>query len=222
MKPSRSISIFIIDDDPLIFFTLTKIIEKHYDLYVMGGVQNGHDAMLFLQDNQPDVVLLDIEMPHMNGIECLLQIRRRYPEICVVLLTSYMEEHYIIEGLAGGARSYLLKTSTFDGLDRYIRDAFNNTVVIPIPVAAKLASFLQEKKHSGEKSVSTLFFQTYNLSRTEQQIVKLLAKRLSTTEIANQLVLQVGTVKNYLVTIFKKLNVQNRHEAIVLIEMHLI
>jgi DNA-binding NarL/FixJ family response regulator len=85
-----------------------------------------------------------------------------------------------------------------------------------------VAAFLQEKNHISEKSVSTLFFQTYDLKRTEQEIVKLLAKRLSITEIADQLVLQIGTVKNYLVNIFKTLNVQNRQEAIALIEMYLI
>jgi len=222
VKPSKSISIFIVDDDPLILLTLTKVIVRHYDLYIVGGGKNGHEAMAFLQDNQPDVVLLDIEMPHMNGIECLQQIRSRYLAICVILLTSFIDEHYIIEGLAGGARSYLLKTTKFDDLDRYIRDAFNNTVVLPIPIAAKLSAFLQQKKDLSEKSVSMLFFQTYDLKRTEQEIVKLLAKRLSTTEIADHLVLQIGTVKNYLVNIFKILNVQNRHEAIALIEMYLI
>lgn len=223
MNPSKPIRILIVDDDPLILFTLEKVIAKQHDLYLVGSATNGQDALQFLQDkDQPDVVLLDIEMPIMNGIECLQQIRKRYPAICVILLTTFDEEQYIIEGLASGARSYLLKTTRYDELDHYIREVLNNTFVMPSSIAIKLATFLHTKRELSEKSISTLFFQTYELTRTEQQIVKLLAKRFSTTEIADELVIQIGTVKNHLVTIFKKLHVQNRYEAIAFIEAHLI
>lgn len=222
MKPSKPISILIVDDDPLILFTLEKVVAKQHDLHLVGSATNGQDALVFLQDKyQPDVVLLDIEMPIMNGIECLQQIRKLYPAICVILLTTFSEEQYIVEGLASGARSYLLKTTTYDELGHYIREVLNNTFVMPTEIAIKLATFLHTKKEFSEKSLSTLFFQTYELTRSEQQIVKLLAKRFSTIEIAEELVIQVGTVKNHLVTIFKKLHVQNRQEAIDFIETHL-
>jgi DNA-binding NarL/FixJ family response regulator len=124
---SNPITVLIVDDDPLILFTLEKVIQKNNDLHVIGKVQNGYETLAFLQTTQPDVVLLDIEMPVMNGIECLQQIRRRYPTMTVVLLTTFAEEQYIIEGLAYGAQSYLLKTTPFTYLDQYIRDAFNGT-----------------------------------------------------------------------------------------------
>jgi DNA-binding NarL/FixJ family response regulator len=166
--------------------------------------------------------LLDIQMPYMSGIDCLQQIRKLYPAIVVILLTSFDEEHYIIEGLARGARSYLLKTATFEYLDQYIRDAINGTFVMPSHIATKLAIFLQQSIDLSKKSLSPLFFQTYELTRTEQQIAKFLAKRLSNTEIAEQLGVQSGTIRNHLVTIFSKLHVQNRQEAILFIESHLI
>jgi len=127
MNQSPPIRILLVDDDLLILFTLEKVILKQRDQQVVASVRNGHDALAFLQHNQIDVVLLDIQMPHMSGIDCLQQIRKLYPAIIVILLTSFDEEHYIIEGLARGARSYLLKTATFDYLDQYIRDAINGT-----------------------------------------------------------------------------------------------
>ena len=222
MNQSHPIRILLVDDDLLILFTLEKVILKQRDQQVIASVRNGHDALAFLQHNQIDVVLLDIQMPHMSGIDCLKQIRKLHPEIIVILLTSFDEEHYIIEGLARGARSYLLKTATFDYLDQYIRDAINGTFVMPANIATKLAVFLQQNIDLSKRSLNPLFFQTYDLTRTEQQIAKFLAKRLSNTEIAEQLGVQAGTIRNHLVTIFSKLHVQNRQEAILFIESHLI
>ena len=222
MNQSHPIRILLVDDDPLILFTLEKVILQQRDQLVVASVRNGHEALTFLQHNHVDVILLDIQMPYMSGIDCLQQIRKLYPEIVVILLTSFDEEHYIIEGLARGARSYLLKTATFEYLDQYIRDAINGTFVMPSHIATKLAIFLQQSIDLSKKSLSPLFFQTYELTRTEQQIAKFLAKRLSNTEIAERLGVQGGTIRNHLVTIFSKLHVQNRQEAILFIESQLV
>ena len=222
MNQSHPIRILLVDDDPLILFTLEKVILQQRDQLVVAGVRNGQEALTFLQHNHIDVILLDIQMPYMSGIDCLQQIRKLYPAIVVILLTSFDEEHYIIEGLARGARSYLLKTATFEYLDQYIRDAINGTFVMPSHIATKLAIFLQQSIDLNKKSLSPLFFQTYELTRTEQQIAKFLAKRLSNTEIAEQLGVQSGTIRNHLVTIFSKLHVQNRQEAILFIESQLV
>ncbi len=221
MNHEPPIRMLLVDDDSLILFALEKIIQKYRDLQVVGRVRNGHEALAFLQETQIDVVLLDIEMPLMNGIECLQQIRSQYPAIIVILLTTFAEEQYIIDGLANGAQSYLLKTTPYDQLGQHIREAINGTFIMPAPIAAKLATLLQQKKDFHEKSISSLFFQTYDMTRTEQQVVKLLVKRLTNPEIANQLKITVGTVKNHLVAIFTKLQVQNRQDAIALIEKYL-
>ena len=221
MNQSNPIRILLVDDDSLMLFALEKIIQQYRDLQVVGRLRNGHEALAFMQETQPDVVLLDIEMPHMNGIECLQQIRSQYPAIIVILLTTFAEEKYIIDGLANGAQSYLLKTTPFAYLGPHIRDAINGTFVMPAPIAAKLATALQQQKGFFEKSISPLFFQKYEMTRTEQQVVRLLVKRLANPEIAEQLNIAIGTVKNHLVAIFTKLHVQNRQEAITLIETYL-
>jgi DNA-binding NarL/FixJ family response regulator len=92
---------------------------------------------------------------------------------------------------------------------------------MPAPIAAKLATLLQQKRDLIEKSINPLFFQKYEMTRTEQQVVKLLAKRLANPEIAEQLNVTVGTVKNHLIVIFIKLQIHNRQEAITLIETYL-
>lgn len=221
MNQPNPIRILLVDDDTLMLFALEKIIQKYRDLQVVGRVRNGHEALAFVQETQPDVVLLDIEMPHMNGIECLQQIRSMHPAIIVILLTTFAEEQYIIDGLANGAQSYLLKTTPFAYLGPHIRDAINGTFVMPAPIAAKLATALQQQKGFFEKSINPLFFQKYEMTRTEQQVVRLLVKRLANPEIAEQLNVTIGTVKNHLVAIFTKLHVQNRQEAITLIETYL-
>jgi DNA-binding NarL/FixJ family response regulator len=144
-----------------------------------------------------------------------------HPEIIVILLTTFAEDQYIIDGLASGAQSYLLKTTPFSHLGPNIRNAINGTFVMPTPIAAKLATLLQQQRGFFEKSINPLFFQKYDMTRTEQQVIRLLVKRLANPEIAEQLNITVGTVKNHLVAIFTKLQVQNRQEAITLIETYL-
>ena len=221
MNQPNPIRILLVDDDSLMLFALDKIIQKYPDLQVVGRVRHGHEAITCLKETQVDVVLLDIEMPHMNGIECLQQIRSLHPTIIVILLTTFAEEQYIIDGLANGAKSYLLKTTPFEYLGPHIRDAINGTFIMPAVIAAKLANLLQQQKNFLEKSITPLFFQKYPMTRTEQQVINLLAKRLSNPEIAEQLHITVGTVKNHLITIFTKIHVHNRQEAITLIETYL-
>jgi DNA-binding NarL/FixJ family response regulator len=220
MPQSSPIKILLVDDNPLILFSLEKIIAQHRDFKVVASARNGYDALAFLQDNQVDVVLLDIEMPIMNGIECLRHIRERYAAISVILLTTFAEDMYITEGLTNGARSYLIKNTTFTNLDQHIRSALEGTFVMPTHIATRVATLLQQKRIINEQNISPLFFQTYPLTHTEQQIIKLLGRRLSNAEIAEQLGLKIGTIKNHLVTIFEKIYVQNRQEAITLIENH--
>jgi len=220
MLQSSPIKILLVDDNPLILFSLERIIAQHRDFQVVASARNGYDALAFLQHNQVDVVLLDIEMPIMNGIECLRHIRERYAAISVILLTTFAEDLYITEGLTNGARSYLIKDTAFTNLDQHIRSALEGTFVMPTHIATRVATLLQQKRIINEQNISPLFFQTYPLTRTEQQIIKLLGRRLSNAEIAEQLGLKIGTIKNHLVTIFEKIYVQNRQEAITLIENH--
>ncbi|NBU63329.1 MAG: DNA-binding response regulator [Chloroflexia bacterium] len=221
MSYTSPIKIMLVDDDSLILFTLRQIMRQYTNMEVVCTANDSREALTKLQVYTPDVILLDIQMPHVNGITCLREIRALYPEIVVILLTTFDDERYIIEGLASGARSYLLKTATFDNLAHYIHDALHGKFSLPAHIATKLAAFLQ-KKETVSRTLSPQFFKTYMLTRPEQQIVLLLSKRLSNREIAQELALHIGTVRNHCVAIFDKLNVRNRQEAITLIESQLV
>jgi DNA-binding NarL/FixJ family response regulator len=220
MDQDIPLRIMLVDDEPLILFTLQQIIENTSDMNVVGHATDGRDALMRLQVCKPDVILLDIQMPHMSGIECMQYIHNILPDAVIVLLTTFDDEEYIIEGLANGARSYLLKSAKFEDLIKHIREAYNGTFVMPNRIASKLAAMLQHKKNS-KPTLPVALLQTYALTRTEQQILLLLGKRFSNNEIAEQLSVHVGTVRNHLVAIFEKMNVRNRQEAIAIVEAYL-
>lgn len=218
MTSNMPLRIMLVDDEPLILFTLQQIIQTTPDMQVVGSANDGQTALAQLLVCKPDIVLLDIQMPYMNGIECMQHIQRMLPNVVIILLTTFDDEAYIIQGLTNGARSYLLKSAKFDNLVPHIRDAYNGTFVMPTRIVAKLAAALQHTRDGHTPTLPDTFFQTYMLTRAEQQIVVLLGKRLSNNEIAAQLSLQVGTVRNHLVAIFEKMHVRNRQEAIAIIE----
>ena len=157
-------------------------------------------------------------MPGMNGLQCLREISRLHPELPVIILTTFDEEPYIIDGLANGARSYLIKSADFQGLTTHIRDVFANKFVLPANIAAKLAHYLHEKKSNDQKSIAPLLFEQYSFTPMEKNIIHLLAERRTNKEIADRLFISVGTVKNHLISIFEKLEVKTRFEAFTFIE----
>ncbi len=217
---SKKIKVMLVDDEALVLFSVRTILHREPDMHVLCETADGNEVLQLLQHNQPDVVLLDIQMPHMNGLECMHHIRALHPNLPIVLLTTFDDEQYIIEGLANGARSYLLKTPQFENLAQHIRDALADTFTMSGRVAVKLANFLNTKKGATIKTVAPSFFETYPLTRTEQQIVLLLSQRLTNSEMAEQLHVQIGTIKNHLVRIFDKLQVKSRQEALALLERY--
>lgn len=216
------VHLMIIDDEPLIFYTLQHIINNTPNMSVMHLAERGEQALDQLKEAQPDVILLDIQMPGMNGIECLKRIHETYPHIIVILLTTFDDDQYIIESLANGARSYLLKSPTFPNLISHINDAINDAFVMPSSIARKLALLLTRRHTTTHKYIDPAFLREHQITDTEHKILELLLQRLSTSEIAGELSLQVGTVRNRLVTIFGKLNVNSRLEALSVIERHVI
>ena len=222
MNHTQRITVMVVDDESLIHAGLRKALHQDPAMRVVCSAYDGEEALVRIAEYQPDVVLLDIQMPRLNGIECLKRIQGHYPQIVVILLTTFDEEQYIIQGLAHNARSYLLKTEAFTGLTDHIRNAVNGTLVIPDHIAIKLAKFLQQQTDFVAKAIDPAFFKRYGLTRTEQHIVELLGKRFSNAEIADDMTVQNGTVRNHLVTIFEKLNVHSRKEAIALIESNFI
>lgn len=151
------IQIMLVDDEPLVIFALQEIIEHDPQLTVIATASDAHDALSQLRHIRPDIVILDLQMPHMHGIECLKYIRMHYPDIIVMLLSTFDDDQYIVEGFLHGARSYLLKKHSIDHLTAYIHDAMNNTFVMPATLAHKLAGICNTRPSVQSKPLTRRF-----------------------------------------------------------------
>lgn len=211
----KRLNIFITDDDVFFLNALALVISAEEDFEVIGTAANGHDALCKIREVQPDIVLMDVKMPKMNGIDCIKQLKSDFPEMLIIILTTFNEEEYIIEGLANGANGYLIKGIDNQTLIQTIRDLTKGQYILPVEVATKLAKFTLSHLVKEPKNVLPEFITSSNtFTKKEYEIMKLIARRFSNKEIATKLFLSVGTLKNYLTIIYEKLGAKNRSEAI--------
>jgi DNA-binding NarL/FixJ family response regulator len=191
------ISLLIADDHPLILAGLASLIKAIDEFTLLGQARNGREALDCYTRLRPDVVLIDLNMPEMNGVEAIEAIRALNPEAAIVILTTYQSEEDVYRGLRAGARGYLLKDSGFDQLIACIRTVAQGQKYLPAEVACKLAERIETNK----------------LSKRELDILRHLATGLSNKMIARQAGIEVGTVKFHVNNILSKLNASSRTEA---------
>jgi DNA-binding NarL/FixJ family response regulator len=139
------IKVLIVDDERLICNSLELAINAEVDMEVIATSQNGLDAVKDIEQFKPDVVLMDIRMPVMDGITAIKKIRAHNTEVIILILTTFNEDQYVIEGLANGANGYLLKRAQYTQLLQSIRDAMKGQYFLPVEVAARLVTFLHNK-----------------------------------------------------------------------------
>lgn len=209
----------IVEDDALLRSGLELIIDAEADLEVGGTAENGLEALRLVSISKPDIVLMDVQMPEMDGLACIREIRKRDAELPILILTTFNEEEYIFQGLADGATGYMLKGLDFEKLTQAIRDTVNRQFVLPGEVAAKVARYASTStEYVKEKRLHRFFETDKQFSKSEHRIIALLLKRLSNKEMADMLFLTEGTIKNKLSVIYDKLGSQNRQEAIAHLE----
>ncbi|MHA7964421.1 response regulator [Paenibacillus sp. CAU 1782] len=207
------ISIIIADDQMLVREGLGTIINLEPDMRVTGLASNGLEACEMVERLNPDVVLMDIQMPEMDGIAALKQIKQNQPNIFVLVLSTFMEDQYIVEGLANGASGYLLKDMDTGKMIQAIRDAVNGQYMMHHEIAARLAfqiTQLSKAKTSGSGMASA-----YDLTDREKEISALLIRGWSNRQIAAELFIAEGTVRNYISNLYAKLGVNDRVQAVV-------
>jgi len=211
----EKLRVFVVEDDSLYRSGLEMVIQAEADMRVVGSAGNGSEALTGLQQVRPDIVILDLQMPGMDGIACIKEIRRLYADLPILILTTFNEEEYIFQGMAYGANGYLLKTLEFEKLVQTIRDAANHQFVMPAEVTAKVARYvLNQGGYLKQKGLARFFEQNPHYTLQERKMIQLLLDRLSNREIAGKLHLTEGTIKNKLTVIYEKLGVQNRPDAI--------
>jgi DNA-binding NarL/FixJ family response regulator len=209
---AETIRILLVDDQKLMREGLRILLELESDLQVVAEAGDGLAAVAAYADDQPDVVLMDVRMPGMDGVEATWRLRERWPQARVIILTTFDDEEYIFEGLRAGARGYLLKDVSGAELADAVRKVAAGGALIEPSVARKvLAEFarLSPPARTPEEGLPE------PLSEREQAVLRLLAIGLSNREIAERLSLAEGTVKNYVSNILQKLGVRDRTQAAV-------
>jgi DNA-binding NarL/FixJ family response regulator len=205
------IRILIADDQVLMRDGLKTILNLEEDMEVVGIAQNGLEAFETAKSLNPDVVLMDIRMPVMDGVESVKLIKKSIPKTVVIMLTTFDDDEYIIEALSFGANGYLLKNIPADKLIDAIRDGVRGNLLMPATIAAKLAARLSQ--NSFEKKVDNKLIN--ELSERELEIAKLLVKGLTNRQISSQLYISEGTVKNYISSIYSKIEISDRTQALI-------
>jgi DNA-binding NarL/FixJ family response regulator len=226
--PIRAI---IIDDQPLIREGLSIILDAQDDIEIVGQGADGQEAILLAKRLRPDVILMDIKMPHVNGIQATRQIKAAHPETYILILTTYSQDELVFDGIRAGASGYLLKDITRQELAEAVRGAARGEAQIDPSVASqvltefqRMANVLKRRSPHGtdadEASKTAQALQDVPpieaLTPREETILQLLTEGLTNAGIANRLHLSEGTVKNYVSEILSKLQANDRTHAVVL------
>ncbi|MGF9696656.1 response regulator transcription factor [Paenibacillus sp. MABNR03] len=199
------IRVLLADDQELILESLHIVLSMEDDIEIVGLAKNGEEAVQGCYQFQPDMVLMDINMPVMNGVEATALIKERMPIIKVMMLTSYQEVEYVMAALSHGAEGYLLKAIHPRDLAAGIRVVHAGGTLISQEMASKMI----KRMNTG----SAIKNNEYGLSSREIEILQKLASGMRNQDIAEALFLSEGTIKNYISTIYSKLNVKGRQEA---------
>lgn len=205
------LSVVIVDDHALFRNGLNQLLTSR-DINVVGMTGNPTEAVDLINLSEPDVVLLDLRMQELSGLELLVKIRKAMPDQCVVILTTSVEEHDLMEGLRLGAMGYLLKDMEVDVLVQLLHQAKSGDTV----VAPDLTSLLARAAVSRDAKPTPAASDTYNLTPREKDILRHISQGESNKDIAAALGIVDGTVKLHVRAVLKKLKVQSRVQAAVL------
>jgi DNA-binding NarL/FixJ family response regulator len=207
MQDMKKIRVLIADDQNLICEGIRIILDSQPDIAVVAAANNGKTAVELAETLKPDVVLMDIEMPVMNGIEALKKIKETNPKTLVLMLTTFDPDHYIIGAFRNGADGYLLKDTSGEKLAGTIREAMNGGIIIPAAIAGRIIAHIPQE-HQTETS------RQFTLTQREEEVAGLIAKGYGNKQIAQALGVSTGSAKNYVSTVYAKLQAGSRQEAI--------
>lgn len=199
------IRVMIADDQIIVREGLKKILSLDSEIEVVSEASNGYEVLQNLSKHIVDIILMDVRMPKMDGIKCSNLVKKDYPNIKIIILTTFNEDEYIFEGIDSGISGYLLKDSEIDYVIKSIKEAIDGKMMFDPSVTPKLINALSNKNTKPNK---TEFLDL--LTDREKDIVKLVIDGKSNNEISAILFISEGTVKNYISKILKKLNLQRR------------
>ena len=208
---SEKIKVMLVDDEQLIRSGLKIMLETYPDIEVIHQAGNGREAFECCQMEVPDVVLMDIRMPVSTGIEGTKLIKEAYPEVKIVMVTTFQDTEYIVEAMQYGASGYLLKDSSYEAIYDGIKVALSGKVVMDATVSEKLV--MQPKVPAS--SIEKTDISSFGLTDREIELIRLVSQGLNNKEISEALFLSEGTVKNNISTILSKLALRDRTQLVI-------
>lgn len=193
--------VLVVDDDMLVALSLKTILESDDEVEVAATGSSGEEAIKLYREHKPDILLMDIRMEGMSGLEAGERILEENENARILYLTTFMDDEYIVKALSIGAKGYILKQD-FDGIIPAIRAIYGGQSVFGQDIVGKLPELIRHK--------NTFDYSTHDISDKEQEIIEEVAAGYSNKEIASRLYLSEGTVRNYISTILEKLELRDR------------
>ena len=203
------IKVMIADDQELIRQSLQIVLSTHEDLKVVDAVENGFAVLESIKKEKPDVILMDIRMPEMDGVYCTKTVMEKYPDIKVIILTTFDDDEFVFSALKYGASGYLLKGVSMDELYRAICTVYNGGAMINPDIATKVFK-LFSKMSMSNYAIQVDDSLSKDLTQAELKVIQQVGFGLSNKEIAQKLYLSEGTVRNYVSTVLSKLALRDR------------
>jgi DNA-binding NarL/FixJ family response regulator len=212
------INVLIAEDHELSRQGISYGLKKYKNLNVIGESENGKEAVKFCEKNLPDVVLMDIVMPIMSGIDAAKKIKEMNPEIKILMLTSHSEKDKVLSAFNAGADAYCMKNIKLDDLENVIVNVINGAVWIDPTIAGYVLEILQSKPEAAAlpQEEKERNYTDFNLTNREKEILKLISEGLTNKDMADKLFISLYTVKNHVSKIIQKLAVDDRTQAAIL------
>ncbi len=207
MSEIHPVTVFIADDHPILRVGLSMYLESNSNIKIVGEADNGFDAVNAITENTPNVVLMDVDMPGLSGIEAIRVLRKTLPELKIIVLSTYTKKEYIQEAMQEGANGYVAKNTKTEELAKIIEDLAAGRECHS-PYLLNLAVKWKPVQEGGSESLS------HGLTKTEIKVLKNIAEGKTNSEIAEINFVSIETIKTHVQRIFRKLEVNNRMEAV--------
>ena len=204
------IKVLIADDQELIRQSLQIVLDSKEGLEVTDVAADGQEVIRCVRKQKPDVVLMDIRMPKMDGVQCTQIIKENYPEIKIIILTTFDDDEYIFSALKHGASGYLLKGISADKLIEAIHKVYHGNAMINEDIAGKVVKMFSQLARENAAVITVNEDYIKEITESEWKVIGLVSKGLSNKEIAAELFLTEGSVRNYLSSVLKKLDLRDR------------
>jgi DNA-binding NarL/FixJ family response regulator len=204
--PKDVIRIVLVDDQTLFRKALARLLAETSDLQIVGEAGDGAEAIRVVGEHKPDVVLMDLQMPTLGGVEATRRLRDEHPEVKVLILTTFETDAYVLEALRAGAAGYVLKDSPPEAIASSIRAVLSNEKVMSTPIADRVVAML-----TGETTPQQYYD---GLTTRELQVLKMIAGGMANKQVAFQLKISEKTVRNHISHIYEKLEIYDRAQAV--------